>query len=121
MNLQIENVSLPPEVEKTLDKRRKSGGAGMAMGQALTGTFSEAKKEEASCIQCSKAISSKASFCQHCGAAQGATCGRCRAKLPEEAKFCPDCGAKQASTCTKCDSPLSPGANFCSSCGHEVT
>lgn len=153
----VENVSLPPDVEKMLDKRSSMGvvgdlnkftqfqaaqsleaaannpggaagagvgvGAGMAMGNAMAGALSSpasAPTSSETCVKCSQTIQAGTSFCQHCGAPQGATCGKCQAKLPAEAKFCPNCGSKQASSCSKCESPLTPGAKFCASCGTRV-
>ena len=151
----LENVSLPPDVEKMLDKRTSMGvvgdmnkftqfqaaqsmeaaannpggtaaagvglGAGMAMGNAMAGTLTNATPEAStSCIKCSQSIQTGAPFCQYCGTPQGATCGKCQTKLPAEAKFCPSCGSKQASSCSKCETPLTPGAKFCAGCGTGV-
>jgi membrane protease subunit (stomatin/prohibitin family) len=56
------------------------------------------------------------------GAVQVATCPSCAAAVPIGAKFCPACGGKLqvgAVPCAKCGNEVPPGAKFCPNCGAQ--
>lgn len=137
-NLVVENLSLPEEVEKSMDTRTSMGVMGDKMG-----TFTQ--------YQTAKAIgdaarnpSGGAGAGMGIGAGFGfggmmaktisdsmntvsdkkqeeltVTCTKCGAEVRKNAKFCPECGQKMVSgkTCTKCGALLKSNAKFCSECG----
>ncbi len=137
-NLVVENLSLPEEVEKSMDTRTSMGVMGDKMG-----TFTQ--------YQTAKAIgdaarnpSGGAGAGMGIGAGFGfggmmaktisdsmntvsdkkqeeltVTCTKCGAEVKKNAKFCPECGQKMVSgkTCTKCGALLKSNAKFCSECG----
>ncbi len=138
----IENISLPEEVEKTMDRRTSMGvlgdlnrytqyqaaeamreaattpgssaGAGMGMGAgiAMGQMFANAMGQQQTAAQPAAQPAAKGGFCAECGNA-----------LTPGAKFCPNCGAKQqnaASVCPGCGQPVNPGAKFCASCGTKL-
>lgn len=135
----IENISLPEEVEKALDKRSSmgalgdanrymqfqaadalrdaannpSGGAGL--GASLGAGFALGN-------QMSNAFGGNQNQQQGGGQQQTQTiaCPNCGKQNAAGTKFCGDCGAKmetQKVPCVKCGSELREGAKFCSDCG----
>lgn len=137
-SLVIENISLPEEVEKAMDKRTSVGvfgnmdqytrfqaaeamrdaakngsgmsgmGVGMGAGAALGQMFTQAMANGQQAGQTKTG---------------GAYCSACGAALSADAKFCPACGAKQnggADICPKCGAKTGAGAKFCSGCGAKL-
>ncbi|MFQ5790583.1 MAG: SPFH domain-containing protein [Acidobacteriota bacterium] len=133
----VENISLPPEVEKMLDKRT---------GMRVVGDLSRFTR-----FQAARAIESAAEnpggtagagVGLGAGVAMGnammgamqppakddsgapraatATCVQCSQPIQAGSRFCSRCGAPQGVTCSNCHKPLTPGAKFCSSCGTQV-
>ena len=130
----IENISLPEDVEKSIDKRTSMGvlgnmdqyakyqaaeairdaannqngvagmGVGMGAGAAMGQMFAQSMNPSAP---------------QAPAAAVGAVCAACGAQIPAGSKFCPECGAKQSSGsfCTSCGKEIPAGTKFCPECG----
>ena len=133
----IENISLPEEVEKSIDKRTSMGvlgnmdqyakyqaaeamrdaannqngvagmGVGMGAGAAMGQMFAQSMNPSAAP--------------QATAAAAAATivCAACGAQIAAGSKFCPECGAKQnkGSFCTNCGKEIPAGTKFCPECG----
>ena len=131
----IENISLPEEVEKSMDKRTSMGvlgnmdqyakyqaaeairdaannqngmagmGVGMGAGAAMGQMFSQSMNPAAQ----NPAVAP----------ATGSICSACGARIAAGAKFCPECGAKQTSSafCTSCGKEIPAGTKFCPECG----
>ena len=136
----IENVSLPEEVEKTIDKRTSMGvvgdlnkysqyqaaeamreaannpggmsglGVGMSAGAAMGQMFSQSMQPQA------------AAPAQAAPAQAAVACSACAKAIPAGSRFCPECGAQQAakSFCTGCGGEMAAGAKFCPSCGQAA-
>lgn len=136
----VENISLPEEVEKTMDRRTSMGvlgdmnrytqyqaaeamreaannpggaaGAGMGMGAgvAMGQMFAQTMQQQPS-AQPATQTQQKGSFCTGCGQ-----------QLTPGAKFCPNCGQKQASAniCPACGQEVQAGAKFCANCGQKL-
>ena len=130
----IENISLPEEVEKSMDKRTSMGvlgnldqyakyqaaeamrdaaqngngmagmGVGMGAGAAMGQMFAQSMNPAAPAAQPAAAV---------------AACASCGAQIAAGAKFCPECGAKQAASafCTACGKPIPAETKFCPECG----
>lgn len=139
----VENISLPEEVEKTMDRRTSMGvlgdlnrytqyqaaeamreaannpggtaGAGMGMGagMAMGQMFAQAMNMNQQQPQ---------QPAQPAPVAQGGFCAECGNQLTPGAKFCPNCGAKQqaANACPGCGQSVAPGAKFCANCGQKL-
>ena len=135
----IENISLPEEVEKNIDKRTSMGvlgdmdqyskyqaaeamreaanntsgvagmGVGMGAGAAMGQMFAQSMAPAAQ-PQAQQASAP---------AAAAAACIACGAHLAPGAKFCPECGAKQSvsSVCSSCGKEIPAGSKFCPECG----
>ena len=140
----IENISLPEEVEKTMDKRTSMGvlgdlnkytqyqaaeamreaastpnssaGAGMGMGagMAMGQMFANSFNQQSQ---------QPAQQAAPAAEAKGTFCTECGNALPVGAKFCMNCGAKQqsaAAVCPGCGEATIPGAKFCMNCGQKL-
>ena len=138
----IENISLPEEVEKSMDKRTSMGvlgdmnkytqyqaaeamreaastpnssaGAGMGMGagMAMGQMFAGMFNQQQAQQPVQQAAPAAKAFCPECGNPVAAG-----------AKFCSNCGAKQQSAgaaCPGCGQPVAPGAKFCANCGQKL-
>jgi len=131
----IENISLPEEVEKSMDKRTSMGvlgnldqyakyqaaeamrdaaqngngmagmGMGMGAGAAMGQMFAQSMAPGA-------APAARP-------ASAGAVCISCGAQIAAGVRFCPECGAKQSasSVCTSCGKQIPVGTKFCPECG----
>lgn len=144
----IENISLPKEVEETLDTRSKmgimedkmgtyaqfeslqamrdaaknpgNGVAGMGMGMATGIAMGNMYAQNIQNIQNPQ----KQAPVENKPAAGGEkSCPKCGAKVSANAKFCPECGEKipQAKFCPECGSKIdNPNAKFCPECGGKL-
>ena len=136
----IENISLPEEVEKSMDKRTSMGVLGnldqYAKYQAAEAMREAANNDAGGMAGMGVGMGAGAAmgqmFAQSLGntaapaaaaapapVQAGAVCVSCGAAIPAGAKFCPECGAKQnASTfCTNCGQEIPAGTKFCPECG----
>ena len=138
----IENISLPEEVEKAMDRRTSMGvvgdlnkytqyqaaeamresanqqgsvagmGVGMGAGVAMGQMFTQAMNNN-------QAAPQQAAPAQP---APAGFCPSCGNPITAGAKFCSNCGEKlqTASVCPKCGEPITPGAKFCMNCGEKL-
>ena len=136
----IENISLPEEVEKSIDKRTSMGvlgnmdqyakyqaaeairdaannqngmagmGVGMGAGAAMGQMFAQSVNPVQPQVSTSPAVAST-TVCTACGAA-----------IPAGAKFCPECGTKQnaGNYCGNCGTAVPAGTKFCPECGTKL-
>jgi len=142
----IENISLPEEVEKSMDRRTSMGvlgdlnrytqyqaaeamreaannpggsaGAGMGMGagMAMGQMFAQAMTLNQQTPQQPVQQASSSK------PSLGGFCAECGNQLTPGAKFCPNCGAKleAANVCPGCGQSVAPGAKFCANCGQKL-
>ena len=140
----IENISLPEEVEKAMDRRTSmgvvgdlnkytqfqaaeamreaannpnGGMAGMGVGMGAGMTMAQMFTQSMNQPQ------QPAQPQQQAQPALGGFCVECGGALTAGAKFCPNCGAKQqaaAAACPGCGNPVAPGAKFCANCGTKL-
>ena len=140
----IENISLPEEVEKSMDKRTSMGVLG-DLNRYTQYQAAEAMREAANNgngmagmgIGMGAGVSMGQLFTQQMAQAQqpapapqqaapapvgGTFCTSCGAALPAGAKFCSECGQKQAAenVCPGCGQKTAPGAKFCAFCGQKL-
>jgi membrane protease subunit (stomatin/prohibitin family) len=138
----IENISVPPEVEKMLDTRSqmglvgdmgrftqfqtaqaipeaaRSGGAGgftgMGVGIAMGQQMAGAMTEG---LAQSKAEQAAPAAQPQAG---GKFCGQCGKPVSAEAKFCAECGVPQLANCPKCGKVNASESRFCQECGEKL-
>ena len=139
----IENISLPEDVEKAMDRRTSMGVLG-DMNRYTQYQAAEAMREAANTpsgsgmagagIGMGAGMAMGQMFAGAMSGAQqqpqqpaqpqqgGGFCAECGTKLSAGAKFCPNCGAKQnaANVCPGCGNPVQPGAKFCANCGQKL-
>ncbi len=145
-SLVIENISLPEEVEKVLDKRTSMGIIGDSLNQYTRYQAAEAIRDaaqnsggaagagvglgagmgignifaEAFSAQQQRPPEPKAT--QPVQANPKIKCSSCGAELAAQAKFCIECGTKVAPAavkCSGCGNELSAGSKFCQECGQK--
>lgn len=140
-SLYIENLSLPEEVEKMLDKRTNVGVMSGAMQQHAQLETLEAMKEAAknpngmsgmgiglgAGLGFGKVFSDNMANVSNPTAVpevvEKLVCPNCGASVAKNAKFCPDCGqtmkpAKKA--CPVCGAEVGAKAKFCPECGANM-
>ena len=135
---QVQNVSLPDELQKRLDERIGMGvvgdlgrytqfqtaqsipvaaaneggvagaGAGLGAGVAMGQAMTQAMGQAARAGDASPTAGA--------AAATGA-CRACAKPVPAGSRFCPACGATQAATCPRCNARLDKPSKFCPECG----
>ena len=132
----IENISLPEEVEKTMDKKTSMGVLGnldqYAKYQAAEAIREAANNENGGMAGMGVGMGAGAAMGQMfaqslnpaaqqapAAPAAGAVCTACGKAIPAGVKFCPECGAKQAASafCTNCGKEIPAGTKFCPECG----
>ena len=140
-NFQVENVSLPDDLQKKLDERISMGvvgdlgrytqfqtaqaipiaaaaeggaagaGAGLGAGIAMGQAMGQALGQAAQAAAGAAAAPS----------AGATTCGKCAKPIPAASKFCPECGAVQTRACPKCNVTLDRPSKFCPECGAPLS
>jgi len=132
----IENISLPEEVEKSMDKRTSMGVLGnldqYAKYQAAEAIREAANNDGNGMAGMGVGMGAGAAMGQMfaqslgntaapaaTGKVAGAVCSACGAAVPAGSKFCPECGAKQNADafCTSCGKEIPAGTKFCPECG----
>ena len=132
----IENISLPEEVEKSMDKRTSMGVLGN-LDQYAKYQAAEAMREAANNngngmagmgVGMGAGAAMGQMFAQSLGNSSsnpapeqksGTVCASCSAIVPAGSKFCPECGKKKKASvfCTGCGKEIPSGTKFCPECG----
>lgn len=141
-SLVIENISLPEEVEKVLDKRTSMGIIGDSLNQYTRYQAAESIRDAAQNpggmagagvgIGAGMGIGNMfaEAFSQNQKQPETTTvatpakikCSNCGASLAEQAKFCIECGTKVAPAvikCSGCGNELPANSKFCQECGQK--
>ena len=141
-SLYIENLSLPEEVEKMMDKRTSVGVMQGAIGDYAQMQTVEAMRDAAKnpgnmsgmgiglgagigmgrmfANEMQDALSNKGGAKP---ASIAAKCPKCGAEIAPNAKFCPECGEKivaEKKFCPQCGKEVSGKAKFCPECGAKI-
>lgn len=141
VNLMIENLSLPAEVEKRIDERSGYGILSDATGTMMKVAAADAMKNAAKnpgvgggFMGAGVGMGMGAGMGQIFADAMkdakdtskqtktsGGKCA-CGATVPSDAKFCPECGQKLnvKRFCPECGAEISSGAKFCPECGTKL-
>lgn len=111
----IENISLPAEVEKAMDRYLQLQAAGTMLdgeknAAALAEVVNQATQAPAQAETTTAASTASPAYCSACGK-----------PLAPNALFCSVCGAKQGgNTCPSCGKAVLADAIFCASCGKKI-
>ena len=132
----IENISLPEEVEKAIDKRTSMGVVG-DLNKYTQFQAAEAMREAANNSNGGMAgmgvgmgagammgqMFTQSMNAPAASSAAQSACGACGRAIPQGSKFCPECGAQQAGGgrfCPECGQKVDAGAKFCPNCGRQL-
>ncbi|MEG0493437.1 MAG: SPFH domain-containing protein [Clostridia bacterium] len=139
-NFVIENISLPEEVEKSIDKRTSMGVVG-DLNKYTQFQAAEAMREAANnpsggmagmgvgmgagamMGQMFTQSMTPSMSGQPAPAANQAACTACGKPIAQGSKFCPECGAQQTSAgkfCPGCGTKVDAATKFCPVCGQKV-
>ncbi len=135
-NFVIENVSLPAEVEKAMDRRTSMGVVG-DLGKYTQYQAAEALREGANNeggmagagagigigAVLGQVMGSTLTGSQPAPQAAASYCPKCGQGVAAGSKFCPSCGANLATagkTCPACGNPVAADAKFCANCGQKL-
>ena len=134
----IENLSLPPEVEKMLDERTSMGVIGDKIGTYTQFQAAQAMREAANNPSgglagagvglgaglgmagiFTEAIKNAKDAPSKPAANASASFPKCGAAVSAKAKFCPECGEKLAAKkfCPECGHECKASSKFCPECG----
>ncbi len=131
----IENLSLPEEVEKTLDERTKLGVLEDKMGTFTQYQAAQAIRDAAQNTSGGNlaglgvglgagttigGVFADNITTQNKPKIKTASCVKCGAKIKDGVKFCPECGASQGAECPVCHKHVSKNAKFCPECGANL-
>ncbi len=132
----VENISLPPEVEKMLDKRASMGVVGdlnrftqFQTAQAIESAAKNPGGVAGAGVGIGAGVAMGQSMMGAMGsqaqaarapASASATCVKCAKSIAVGSAFCSLCGAPQGRSCSKCKAAVTPDAKFCSSCGASI-
>lgn len=131
----VENLSLPEEVEKTMDTRTSMGVLGDKMGTFTqyqsAMAMRDAAQNESGIAGAGMGIGAGFGFGNMMANTVSNTvkdgdqvvkikCSKCGTAVDEKAKFCPECGEKMTQDivkCVACGKDIPKGAKFCPECG----
>lgn len=148
VNMVIEAITLPEEVEKTLDQRTSVGIMSDKMGsfaqyQAAQAIRDAAQNEGGGLagmgVGMGAGVGLGSMFANSMANAKdapittptdqpaptpvaSAKCSKCGNSLSPNAKFCPECGEKveEVKFCPECGEKILPNAKFCGNCGKKL-
>lgn len=140
VNCVVENLSLPEEVEKTLDERTKLGVLEEKMGTytrlKAANAIEEAAKNPSGGNLAGLGVGLGAGTAVGNMFANGLDmtnpekpqpkdekikCSNCGYEISKSSKFCSECGTKQtAKYCSNCGAKVSNKAKFCAECGEKL-
>ncbi|WP_291569086.1 MULTISPECIES: SPFH domain-containing protein [unclassified Clostridium] len=135
-NIIIENISLPEEVEKVMDKRTSmgvignidqyakyqaseairdaaqnqgNGFAGMGAGLGAGSAIGTMMNNALNTVNSNQAASTR----------ETVKCKKCSTEIDKNSKFCPECGEtiNLKIKCIKCNAEIQDGVKFCPECG----
>jgi len=137
INLYINSITPPPEVEQAIDDRSRLGvfddmnrlmqmKAAMAMEKASESNGASTGMGAGLGVMLpamfAKYFSADGKETRQDGIKEATGCQECGRSIPADSRFCPYCGHQQLvfSRCGKCGKNLAPNANFCPRCGHSA-
>lgn len=131
----IENISLPPEVEKTLDTRTSMGIMGDKMGSFTQYQAAQAMRDAAqnpsgglagagvglgAGVSLGGVMANALSQAKDTPIDEKTSCLKCGKEIRKNARFCPECGEMLAPKCPQCGKALAKNAKFCPECGNKI-
>ncbi len=123
---EIENLSVPPELEKAVDENARLGlmrnnvdvYAKIAQADALKAAAGNGTAGTILGVGVGSVLG-KEVFSANTVAPSG-ICSVCRKPIRSGSKFCAECGNPIPKFCSRCGKPIVAGANFCPECGQKL-
>ncbi len=123
---EIENLSVPPELEKAVDENARLGlmrnnvdvYAKIAQADALKAAAGNGTAGTILGVGVGSVLG-KEVFSANTVAPSG-ICSVCRKPIRAGSKFCAECGNPIPKFCSRCGKPIVAGANFCPECGQKL-
>lgn len=129
----IENISLPEEVEKAMDRRTSMGVVGdldkyskFQTAEAIRESANNPSGISGMGVGLGAAAAMGSMFTnslqnnQPTPVQNQKKCIACNASIDVNAKFCSVCGASQSTKCPNCGADIEANQKFCSSCGQKL-
>lgn len=129
----IENISLPEEVEKAMDRRTSMGVVGdldkyskFQTAEAIRESANNPSGISGMGVGLGAAAAMGSMFTnslqnnQQIPVQNQKKCIACNATIDANAKFCSVCGASQSTKCPNCGADIEANQKFCSSCGQKL-
>ncbi len=125
----IENVSVPADVEKVIDRKTGMGVVGNEMGKYAQFQAADSIKDAAqnpggiagAGVGIGVGVGMGQMFSEAMkGGSSSVVCSKCSKPGPADAKFCAECGQPRVTACPKCKNALSAPAKFCPHCGQAL-
>lgn len=135
VNLKVESVALPEEVEKAIDQRSSVGVMSGVMNEFTQYQTAQAIREAAnnpggSVAGTGVSLGAGVAIGQAMGQALNSNntassvvrCPNCNNVLPQNSKFCNNCGTKliQTNFCSNCGCKNEQNSKFCNNCGQKL-
>lgn len=132
----VENISLPAEVEKTLDTRTSMGIMSDKMGSFTQYQAAQAMRDAAqnpsgglagagvglgAGVSIGQVMTGALANAKDTTVEETNSCPKCGKNVKKNSKFCPDCGEMLKNACPHCGATLTAGAKFCADCGKKLT
>ncbi len=125
---EIENLSVPPEVEKAVDESTRLGlmrgnidvYTKMAQADALRVAAENGVAGTVLGVGVGNLLGKEMISANHEPPLHGDICPVCQKPISAGAKFCPACGSPLSKFCPHCGKPIQAGANFCPECGQKL-
>lgn len=129
-SIYVENISLPEEVEKVMDKRTSMGVLGnmqqYTQYQAAEAIRDAAQNPGGNLAGIGVGLGAGSAIGKVMGEAvrgmqePASVCPNCKAQVSGNPKFCPECGKPMVlpkAKCIKCGKDIDPSSKFCPECG----
>lgn len=135
VNLKVESVALPEEVEKAIDQRSSVGVMSGVMNEFTQYQTAQAIRDAAnnpsgSAASTGVGLGAGVAIGQAMGQAlnpnnttvQTVKCPNCNNTVPQNSKFCNNCGTKlvQNNFCPNCGTKNELNSKFCNNCGQKL-
>ncbi len=122
----IENLSVPPELEKAVDENARLGlmrnnvdvYAKIAQADALKAAAGNGTAGTILGVAVGSVLGKEVTSANTVSPSD--ICSVCRKPIQPDSKFCSGCGNPIPRFCSKCGKPIAAGANFCPECGQKL-
>lgn len=124
----IENLSVPPEVEKAVDESARLGMmrsnidvyTKIAQADALKEAAKNGTAATVVGVGLGNLLGKEIASANASQPAETTNCPVCQKPISAGSKFCSECGSPISKFCPECGKPVKAGAKFCTECGQKL-